>query len=152
MSRLSRIVAAAALVLVAVGCATGSTRTDQAGSPAQAAVEGSTGAGARRLIRLEARLVNNRDWTSMYRVFTPRFRASCSFDVFAAEGVQYYGNAPVLSTRDVRVVRADGDSVWLSYRMFAGGRPVVAVTAANPDRFTRVGDTWLDDLDAITHC
>jgi hypothetical protein len=136
MRRLTTFIALAA---VAAGLAV---------APATGSGEATTPRGA---LLNQVRLFNAGNWPAMYRTFTRRFRASCPYSTFAAQGRQARANLGRLSVRNVRV-RRTGNRATLTYQNVAQGVVIQTVTRRHPDLYVRIGGRWYDEKDSVTSC
>lgn len=122
---------------------------------AVAAAAPATGSGEaltpRGTLLYQTRLFNAGNWPVMYRTFTRRFRASCPYSTFVAEGRAARKMAGRLSVRNIRV-RQTGNRAALTYQNVAQGTVVQTVTRRHPDIYVRIGGRWYDEMDTVTSC
>lgn len=114
-----------------------------------------TGDGAattpRGTLLYQTRLFNAGNWPAMYRTFTRRFRASCPYRTFVAEGNAARKALGRLSVRNVGV-RITRNRAALTYQQLAQGKVIATVTRRHPDLYVRIGGRWYDEMDSVTAC
>jgi hypothetical protein len=119
---------------------------------AVAAAAGAGGATTPRGALLnQLRLFNAENWPAMYRTFTPRFRRSCPYRTFVAEGNAARKAFGRLSIRNVGV-RISRNHASLTYQQLAQGAVIATVTRRQPDIYVRIGGRWYDEKDSVTSC
>jgi hypothetical protein len=116
-------------------------------APAAGRSEATTPRGA---LLNQARLFNAGNWRLLYGTFTRRFRASCSYATFAAQGREARSMGR-LTVRNVRVRQA-GNRATLTYQNVVAGVVVQTVTRRHPDLYVRIGGRWYDEKDYVTSC
>jgi hypothetical protein len=122
---------------------------------AVAAAAPATGGGAattpRGTLLNQTRLFNAGNWPAMYRTFTARFRRSCPYRTFVAQGTEARSMLGRLSARNIRV-RTSGNRAALTYQTVAQGTVVQTITRRNPDIYVRIRGRWYDQVDSVTSC
>jgi hypothetical protein len=117
-------------------------------APAAGRSEATTPRGA---LLNQVRLFNAGSWRAMYGTFTRRFRASCPYSTFVAQGREARAAVGRLSVRNVRV-RQTGNRATLTYQNVAQGVVLQTVTRRHPDLYVRIGGRWYDEKDSVTSC
>ena len=138
-------------VLVAIPLIMGFLLVRSLGGGGGPAGAGGGGAGDRdalaALVARQVALAARGDWLGVYAATSPAFRAACPFEAYVAAMTRGRGGEPAaLELADLRV-RVDGDEGTATYRILAGGQVAGEATAAQPDRFVRVGGVWYDEED-----
>lgn len=139
MSSFTRLlVLSAATAGLAVAAAAPATGTGEALTP-------------RGALLYQTRLFNAGNWPALYRTYTRRFRASCPYRTFVAEGRTARNAVGRLSVRNIRV-RVTRNRAALTYQNVAQSTVIQTVTRRHPDIYVRIGGRWYDEVDTVTSC
>ena len=106
----------------------------------------------RATILQQTSLLKQGKWRAMYATFTPRFRRSCPYSTFAAQGRELRRSLGNYQLRDIRVRNETATRAILAYSFVRNGRTLGRITFSHRDVYVKIGGRWLDERDRVTAC
>jgi hypothetical protein len=108
------------------------------------ALGGLPGAQVAATLRAEAAAFNARDFAALWKLHTPRFRATCNRTRYIAAERRFRTRAGRLTVKQIRVTVFSTGRAFADYILIAQS----GQRAHNyGDVYAKVGTRWLDDLD-----
>lgn len=115
-----------------------------------ATVAASDEAQVRDLILRQSTLHKQSRFRALYRLYTPRYRARCTYARWVqGQRVSQRRNGTSWRVRNIRVV-VRGARATARYRIVAGGE--VVYETRRPDLYVKINGVWRDELDSETTC
>ena len=125
-------------------------RYGELGDHASASADSNAARAVYSLVLRQLDLMESHDWTSLYATYTPRFQALCPYAKFV-EVI----DVPVNAHLEVEglTVRIEGERAYATYNYVVDGTPTaVGADSYDPDIYSLVSGSWLDDIDSHTNC
>jgi hypothetical protein len=102
------------------------------------------------LVLRQLDLMESHDWVNLYATYTPRFQALCPYARFLE-----LSEPPIdarIEMEGIRV-RVEGERAYVVYNYVVDGTPTAAgAEDSDPDVYSFVNGSWLDDIDSHTNC
>jgi hypothetical protein len=106
-----------------------------------AAAPRSDAASVKALLLRETALFNAGEWSALYALYTPSFRAKCGFAAWSAANRQFRRQVGPVTTTNI-VVRVTGTRALANYVIKAKTGKVLG--RAKGDVYLKIGGRWLD--------
>ncbi len=116
------------------------------GVPAAAGADG--GASPADVIRLEDSFTRTGKFAQLYRLFTPRFRATCPYATFAEPAKNHRFTLQGVRYRIVGQ-RVTGTKAYVHWQYLRRDLVVADIVG---DLYVKIGGRWFDEVDKVTQC
>jgi hypothetical protein len=104
------------------------------------------------LVLRQTTLLKQGKWREMYASFTPRFRRSCPYPTFVAQGREMRRALGNFQLRAIQTRNETATRAILAYSFVKNGQVIARVTFRHRDVYVKVGGRWLDERDSVTAC
>jgi hypothetical protein len=108
--------------------------------------------GPKDLVLRQTTLLKQGRWRELYATYTLRFRQSCPYSTFVAQGREMRRSLGAFRLSGIQVRNETPTRAILAYSFVKNGRVIGRITFRHRDVYVKVGGRWLDERDRVTAC